>query len=480
MQNSPPPAVDRKSSESKAYRFYIPLIIGLAVVAMTTYVLYTKTEQLFRWSVDQRMLALASVASTKFDPATLDKITGSGSVDTDAYQKTVRELQNIRTHANKLKFAYILRKTDDPNNMEFVADADSLHPDVPEDINGDGKIDESDQKTYPGDPYDVSSFPEFKRDAFVKPFVDPEISHDQWGSYLTGTAPITNPDKPNAPIRYVIGMDLDVTDFLALERVALIPFLVALAVLLFVIIVLVFVVRLMWKRQVDQLKEIDKQKDMLISLVSHQLKSPISSLRWGYNDLLDGEFGPVTEQQKEHVHNQLKTTDNLLELISLLLDASRIEMGRLQMDKKRQSLTEFFTEIITVIEETAKEKNVKFIYSLPKSLPEGTFDKRLTHMTIENLLTNAVKYSPKGTVELKMDVQNNILRCSVKDTGIGIPKEDQEKMFGKMFRAKNVAKIEGTGLGLYVAKGAIEQQGGKLWFESVEGKGTTFFVEMPV
>lgn len=455
-------------------------MLCLAFTSVTTYLLYAKTEQLFRWSVDERMLSVASVASTKFDPDELDKIQGSESVDSDVYRKTVLELQRIRRHTRKLKYIYIMRKTDDSNTLEFVADADSLQPDVPEDINGDGEIDDTDEKTYPGDPYDISEFPEFKKDAFVQPFVDPDLIVDPWGTLLSGTSPIENDDKPEESVRYVIGLDLDVTQYQQLKNLALIPFVIFVGFLLSVITLLMFVVKHMWKKQVIQLKEIDKQKDMLISLVSHQLKSPLASLRWGFNDLMDGEFGSLTDQQKEHIRNESKITDNLLELVSLLLDASRIEMGKLQMNKQKQSLTEFFKEIITVIEEMAKEKGVQFTYSLPPSLSEGAFDKRLTHMTIENLLTNAIKYSPKGSVELKVDLRDNILRCSVKDTGMGIPKDDQEKLFGKMFRAGNVGKIEGTGLGLYVAKGAIEQQGGKLWFESEVGKGTVFYVELPI
>ena len=103
-------------------------------------------------------------------------------------------------------------------------------------------------------------------------------------------------------------------------------------------------------------------------------------------------------------------------------------------------------------------------------------------MTIENLLSNAVKYTPeKGEVDFTVTITGNTLHCVVKDTGVGIPKADQEKIFGKLFRASNVRNtVDGNGFGLYVAKGAVEAQGGKIWFESEEGKGTTFFVELPL
>ena len=100
---------------------------------------------------------------------------------------------------------------------------------------------------------------------------------------------------------------------------------------------------------------------------------------------------------------------------------------------------------------------------------------------LENLLSNAVKYTPEGgRVELNVSLTDHTLRYEVKDTGCGIPKEDQEKIFGKLFRATNVRNTEGNGLGLFAAKGAAETQGGKVWFTSESGKGTTFYVEMPL
>lgn len=446
-----------------------------------TYVLYGSMQQVFRLGLDERLMGLASVASTSFDAADLDRIKGAESVGTPSYEHAVLQLQRIRSQTANIRYAYILRRTDDPNTMEFVADADSLHPDQKVDLNGDGVINDEDALTYPGDPYDVSEFPEFQKDAFVQPFVDPEFTESQWGLFLAGTAPIHYSNDPQRPTSYAIGLDMSVSRFWTLLQRIFIPF-VGFALFLITLIGLqAFVIYKLWKRQVHQMAEIDRQKDELISIVSHQLASPISSVQWSLQDMIDGDFGQLTDEQKAHLQEDLKTTRNLLDLAGLLLDVSRIELGRLKMKKLKQSLSEFFQEIITVVEQKAKEKGVRFSHVLPKSLPDGTFDKRLTHMTVENLLMNAVKYTPTGgSVDLVVEMSGNMLSCAVKDTGIGIPKKDQTQLFGKLFRASNVQDVDGNGFGLYVAKGAIEQQGGKIWFESEEGKGTTFFVELPV
>lgn len=458
------------------------VLISIAVSGGMTYILYGSMQRVFREGIDERLKSMASIAAINFNSADLDRITGAESVGTKAYEQAVMQLQRIRSQATNIRYAYILRRTSDPNTMGFVADADSLHPDEKIDLNGDGVIDDEDALTYPGDPYDVTPFPEFRAAAFDHSFVDPDFTISQWGIFLAGTAPIRYANDPSRSTNYVIGLDLNVTQYWQLLQSIYIPFIGFAFFLLTVIALLTIALRVLWKRQVRQLAQIDRQKDELINLVSHQLKSPIASIRWNFNDFLDGEFGPLTEEQKKQMQSDLKTTDNILELVALLLDVSRIELGKLQMDKKKQNLKEFFSEIITVVQELAKEKDVQFIQTLSPSLPaEGTFDKRLTHMTVENLLTNAVKYTPtKGTVELKVEMVGNTMHCAVKDTGIGIPKEDQKQLFSKMFRASNVKSIEGTGLGLYVAKGAIEQQGGKLWFESISGKGTTFFMDLPL
>ncbi len=177
-----------------------------------------------------------------------------------------------------------------------------------------------------------------------------------------------------------------------------------------------------------------------------------------------------------------KMAIDLADLVSMILDVSRIQLGRINFDAQPLNLIEFFKEMIEVVEPTVKQKKINFVKNFSTELPTVLLDKRYTRMTIENLLTNAVKYTPQGgSVTLDMQIKDNILHCKVSDTGCGIPKEDQSKIFGKMYRASNVRNaVEGNGFGLYVAKGAVEGQGGKIWFDSSEGKGTTFFIELPV
>jgi signal transduction histidine kinase len=265
-------------------------------------------------------------------------------------------------------------------------------------------------------------------------------------------------------------------------RATLIPF--AIQVLLFLTTLAVQTVALIriWKNRVDIVNELDRQKDELLSIVSHQLATPITSIKWYLEMMMNGDLGALSDQMKEHVHSMQGIAINLVDLVGMILDVSRIQLGRMKVEKQKMDLDGFFKKLIEVIEPRAIEKKVKFSKEIPASMPSAMLDKRYTRMTIENLLSNAVKYTPEnGEVQLKVKVQNDKLYCEVSDTGMGIPKAEQDKIFGKLFRASNVRNsVDGNGFGLYVAKGAVESQGGAIRFTSTEGKGTTFYVELPL
>lgn len=231
-----------------------------------------------------------------------------------------------------------------------------------------------------------------------------------------------------------------------------------------------------------RLKELDREKDELLGIVAHQLSRPITALRWDLESLLDGDLGDLNQKQKEEAFTMRSQAVNLADLVSMILDVSRIQLGKIQLDPRPLDVDQLFKEILDVINPTVVDKKINFQKSLPEKIPVALLDKRYTRMTIENLLTNAVKYTPEGgVVKFEVKIEAGLMRCTVTDTGCGIPKAEQDKIFGKMFRASNVRNtVEGNGFGLYVAKGAIEAQGGKMWFTSEEGKGTTFVVELPM
>jgi len=470
---------------------YGVLAVFIAGTLLVTYLLYAQVQGMFKERLRERIRSIAATASIQFDAAELDLITGPESVGTEIYKRNVRKLQRIREINGDIKYAYVWRRTKDPNTVVFIADADSIDPYAKIDLNEDGVIDDADALNVPGDSYDISEYAYLKDGAFEHPTVDPELTVDQWSTFLSATAPIFN---TQGTADEVVGVDVDVTDFVRITNLALVPFVLFVLFLLAVLMTQTIILVRMWGSQVRLLGELDRQKDELLSIVSHQLATPIASVKWYLEMLMDGDLGQVTKEQKEHIATMQGVTVNLSDLVSMILDVSRIQLGKMKIEKQELDLNSFFKEILDVIEPKAKEKGVQFNVKMPLSLPKAMLDNRYTRMTVENLLSNAIKYTPKdGHVDFLVELHGQRLYCEVKDTGCGIPKADQDKIFGKLFRASNVRNaIDGNGFGLFVAKGAIEAQGGKIWFESPpsaphgatggreEGKGTTFFIDIPL
>lgn len=469
----------KQAGHLSPYKSYIFLGGSILITLMVATFTYLEISDLFKYSLQEYVKGIAQTAVLQFDPKELDKIRGKDSVNTRVYQNAVLQLLSLRYQNPTLKFIDIYRKTDEPHLFEYVADADSMHPEIPIDLNLDGIIDDQDALNYPGDIYDGSDVPNFVQNAFTKPDVDPELESHQWGQTLDASAPIF---YDNGYAEYVLNVDVDVSEFMRRVHFAFVPFSIFVFILIILLVFLTISIVKIWSSRVNLLQEIDRQKDELLGLVSHQLATPVSSIKWYLEMMQDGDMGKLSEEQKEHVKTMMGIGRNLSDLVGMILDVSRIQLGRVRIEKQELDLKEFFKEILEEVEPKAIERHQKFEVHLPAHWSKAMLDRRYTRMTIENLLTNAIKYTPeKGDVKLTVSIKNGIMHCEVKDTGCGIPKADQDKIFGKMFRASNVRNsVDGNGFGLYIAKGAVEAQGGKIWFESEERQGTVFRIELPI
>lgn len=454
----------------------------LAVTAVFTLAisafLYSYTQTLLEDRLFERMTAIASTSSLLFKASEINSLIEMGaekSLETSLYKETVLKLRDIKEANEDITYAYIYSKTDNPNIVKFVADADviALRPDL--NYNEDETTDEG----FPGSEYDVSDIPLiYENVAFEEVVVDVYFYDTIWGKLMTTYAPIKD---RNGEAIATLAIDVDITDFNRLVKATYVPFGVSVVGLLFLLLIMTLTLIRMWGTRVEFIKELDRQKDELLSIVSHQLATPVSSMKWYLEMMLDGDIGKLTKEQTEHVESLQFSAANLSDLVSMILDVSRIQLGRMKIDRTDLDTDKFFKEVAKAMDPKATEQGVELVKDIQKDLPVAMLDIRLMRMTLENLLSNAVKYTPKGgKVTLSVKVEGNNLVYKVQDTGCGIPKQDHDKMFGKLFRASNVGKIDGNGFGLYVAKGAVEAQGGKISFESTEGKGTIFKVILPV
>ena len=233
-----------------------------------------------------------------------------------------------------------------------------------------------------------------------------------------------------------------------------------------------------------RLKEIDQMKTEFISVASHQMRTPLSGVKWVLRMILDGDLGDLNSQQREMLNKGYQTNERMIALINDLLNVSRIEEGRFQYRFVRASLEDVVDRAVRDLRVTTAKKKVKLEYNEPdQGLPKVSMDVDKISLAIQNLVDNASKYTPQGgkiIISLKHEDQKLIF--SISDTGVGIPAEQHGRIFSKFFRADNVIRMQtdGSGLGLFISKAIIENHKGSIWFESTEGKGTTFYFSLPV
>jgi len=237
------------------------------------------------------------------------------------------------------------------------------------------------------------------------------------------------------------------------------------------------------KKLVKELKEIDKQKNEFVAMVSHELKTPLVPIM-GYAEMLKKSnlMGQLSPEQSDAVNEIHSSSKRLQKLIADILDAQKLEMGKLIFKKENVDIEKVVSEQIKNFEPLTMEKNIQIINSNDIKMTITT-DKSRLNQVFSNLITNAIDFVPKenGLIEIGVKDDKSDVIFYVRDNGIGIPPEKQKIIFKKFFQTDTSARRcrEGSGLGLSICKGIIERFGGKIWVESKENKGSTFFFKIP-
>jgi signal transduction histidine kinase len=228
-------------------------------------------------------------------------------------------------------------------------------------------------------------------------------------------------------------------------------------------------------------QELDRAKTEFVGLASHQLRTPLTAISWYAEMLIGKDAGKLNSKQEAYLKEIYAGNQRMIDLVDDLLNTSRIDMGTLKIKPELVNLADVMASTLSEFSPQISQKSLIIEKKISRHLPLVKTDPEHLGIVFQNIISNAVKYiSPQGKIIVEMRKQNSHVLVKIADNGWGIPSVQQKKIFTKLFRADNVRKrdTEGTGLGLYIARAIVKKARGKMWFESKENQGTTFYITL--
>lgn len=248
----------------------------------------------------------------------------------------------------------------------------------------------------------------------------------------------------------------------------------------------VFIGAVVVMEDITEQKRLDKMRTEIVSITSHQLRTPSTIIKGNLEMVLGGDVGEINLGQKELLEDTYLGNERMIRLINDLMDVAKIDEGKFKIALEPSQLEDVVSEVLKNVASLAKDRRVSVIYARPQNpLPPVNINRQRVTQVIQNIIDNAIKYSSiddKGKVQIEIQEGAKFLEFIVRDNGIGIPEGEHDKMFERFSRGSNSTKFDpggGSGLGLYIAKAVVEQGGGRIWFESKENQGTTFHATFP-
>ncbi|OIO53482.1 hypothetical protein AUJ46_04760 [Candidatus Peregrinibacteria bacterium CG1_02_54_53] len=464
-----------------SWRTIVLFAVTLAILIGACVFFFLHSRATIDRLVKDRLRNEAAIAALQFTGEELMDIQSPEDMLSPEFGNLVWRLQDIRARSPGVRFAYIMRKTENPEILEFVIDADALSSLEELDRNRNGSVDIDEEPGLPGDPYLVSDIPSLRNDAFNGPTTDPGITRDQWGYLFSGYAPIRD-QQGNAVA--VLGIDILAEDYA--DIVQSIFSMQALLLILFGGVLVIFsVVGSIWRHRSNEMDNLDAERRWLLQLVLHQVGTPLTIFKWGVESLQEMLPNLPESAQNEVKENMLIMEDGVSRLqhvAEVLLAADRIQEGSMKVSEERVSFRSIVDATVAGISPRLAKRAQQIVVDMEEDV-SLTLDRRLLSGVLRELLDNAMTYSPRnGIITIHVNQHNKQIEVSVIDHGAGIPHEDLRRVFERFSRGSNAGTFDpnGTGVGLYIAKGIVERFGGKIAVHSMEGDGTTVTFTLPI
>ncbi len=452
----------------------IAAVIVVLLISAGAFFFY-RGKVMMQTQLKDKLRSTAAVAAMQFEGEEIRKIKDGDSIEkSSALKDAVIKLNAIRDSVTGIRFAYIMKRTEDPKNLAFVADADLLRTQQQLDHNKNGTVDSEEEPSHPGDLYDWTTAPVLLEEAFLHAAVDEQFTDDQWGKVLSGYAPIRT---KQGRIVAIVGLDMAADDYESLSQSIFSPIafsLIALAALCIGGSIVLF----LWRRRLEGLANLEAERSGLMRLAFHQIGGPLTIINWSLQEL--EEDGPTSIQRTiVNIHEGVKRLSGILKTLK---KADLVHADRLEYNAEFASLTSIVRDVIESAGTRLTDRGQRVRFSECENITMR-LDTAMMAGVVEELLTNAMDFSPDGAeIIVRLRKDGTTARLEVQDFGCGIPACDLSRVCDEFARGTNATrfKADGNGLGLYIVKGVVTRAGGTIAIASREGRGTTVTVKLPI
>ena len=463
----------------KRLKGFIPamfiIILIMVILAGSGTFFFLRGQMVMSSQLKDKLRSTATAAAMQFDADTIRHIRDGDTVATSAaLLRVASQLQSIRDNITNINSAYIMQQTPNPAFLKFIADADMMQTDEQLDHNHNGIVDDDEKAPKSGELYDWKEFPVLGQEAFLHPTVDDHIATDQWGTTISGYAPIRMKDGQTVG---VLGIDMAADEYSHLTQSIFSP--VAFLLLILASFCLgCSTILVLWARRIESLERLEIERTGLLRLAFHQLGGPLTIISWSLEELeTDGQQS--IQRTIVNIHEGVKRLTNILKTLK---EADIVHAGRIDYKPEFASLTDILKDVV----KDAGERLLTHKQTVEMSLAENitmNLDPKLIAGVAQELLTNAMDFSPNGAViKMRSHKEGSTATFEIEDFGCGIPKRDIARIFEEFTRGSNATKFkaDGNGLGLYIVEGIVKRSGGTIDIKSREGKGTTVTVRLPI